>query len=415
MQNRAFVAGELTTTEDRLPPAFAAAWLLAFSIPWDDMIQLPGNVQLARVLALVVGVIWLASTLRGGSVRRPVAAHAWMAVFLLWASVSIFWSEDPDRTLRRSLSYLQLGLLAWVIFQFASSKSHHLRLMQAFVLGEWVLVARVAMAFLNGEVWGEGRYTAPGVNPNDLAGTLALGIPIASYLTAAGGRRFGWLNAVYVPAAVFCIFLNASRTGLLASACALVFPVALVSGVSWKTRIAALAVVVSGLLLLGTLSDSVPWKRLSSVGEQVSARDLNGRMDVWATALDLFESHPIVGLGAGTFVATTGSMQALAIAGHNSFVEVLVENGAVGLALFLAVVVSIYRARPRNIRIERQLWPILLATWAIINCANSWENKNVSWLIFGLALGYPAARRMTTTMRWTYPLETGIRASRSLS
>lgn len=394
MHERSFIAGEQTrdAAVERSPPAFWMACLLSFSIPWDDMVQLPGDIQLARVLAIAVALVWLASTLRGGSVRRPNISHGWTAAFLLWASVSVFWSGDPEHTVRRAFSYLQLFVISWTVYQFSTTRGHHLRLLQAFALGEFVLAGGMLLSFAQGRVWGDGRYTAPGVNPNDLAGTLALGVAIASYLIVAGQRRWFWLNAVYVPCATFCILLNASRTGLVALLAALIFPLLLTSLLSWKTRITA--AVVIGLSVFGilNLSETVSWRRLATFSDQVAARDLNGRFDVWNLGMQLFDEHPVIGVGAGAFATATGGVQALAIAGHNSFLEVLVENGAVGLLLFSCILVAIVRSRYRAGRLETQLWAVLLCTWTLTNMANSWENKNVTWLMWGLALGYPIAR-----------------------
>lgn len=395
MRHRPFVAGENASLPalEVAPPAFAAAWLLCFSIPWDDMILLPGQIQLARVVSLAVALIWVCSVLRGGSVRRPDIAHGWMAAFVLWAAVSVFWSDDPEHTVRRALSYLQLFAIAWVFYQFSANRACHLRLLQAFVVGEYVLLAFVLTAYFTGEVWGEGRYTAPGVNPNDLASTLALGVPIACYLLAIRSRWSFWFNALYVPAAVMCILLNASRGGVLTLAAAAIFPLLLLPRLRWRARIAISAVLALSVLAALNLTETYPWRRVSTIAEQFAARDLNGRFDVWNTAIDLFESHPVVGIGAGTFVRTTGSRQTRSIAGHNSFLEVLVENGAIGLVLLLAIIASVVRNRYRATRIETLLWRIVLAAWAVTNLTCSWENKDVTWLLWGLALGHPAPQR----------------------
>ena len=374
-------------------PAFAAAWVLAFSIPWDDMVLLPQQVQLARVLSLVVTGIWAGSILRGGVVRRPDIAHGWMGAFLLWASLSVFWSAFPENTVRRSLSYLQLFTIAWVIYQFSAQRRRHLQLLQAFVWGEYVLLGGVLYSYFSRSALGDGRYTAAGVNANDAAAGLALGVPIACYLFALRPQGWSWLNALYVPLATVSILLSGSRGGLLALGVATVFPLLLLSLLTWRLRVViavVLALSVSGGL---TLIDSFAWRRLSTTAAQFTARDLNGRLDVWGLALSLFEAHPWRGIGGGTFAATTGSRQTLSIAGHNSFIEVLVENGGIGLALFLAIIVSVASRRYRATRMEAALWMVVLAAWAITNFSCSWQNKNLTWLLWGLMPGPPAPSR----------------------
>lgn len=375
------------------PPAFAAAWVLSFSVPWDDMILLPGQIQLARVLSLVVTGIWVGSILRGGVVRRPDIAHGWMGAFLLWASISVFWSAFPENTVRRSLSYLQLFTIAWVIYEFSVQRRCHLRLLQAFVWGEYVLLGGVLYSYFSEGALGDGRYTAAGVNANDAASTLALGVPVACYLFALQPRGRSWPNALYLPLATVSILLSGSRGGLLALGVAAVFPLLLLSLLTWRIRVAMAVVLALSVSASLTFIDSFAWRRLSTTAAQFAARDLNGRFDVWGLALSLFESHPWRGIGGGTFAATTGSRQTLSITGHNSFIEVLVENGGIGLALFLAVIVSVAKKRYRASRMEAALWMVVLAAWAITNLSCSWQNKNLTWLLWGFMPGYPAPAR----------------------
>src|SRR5712692_3508798 len=143
-----FMPGQATPAviPERAPPAFAAAWLFSFSVPWEEMILLPREVQLARVLSVVLVVVWMCST-RGGSVRRPDIAHGWMLAFTLWASLSMFWSEDPERTARRLFSYVQLFGIAWVIYQFSVNRTCHFKLLRALVWGEYVLLVGVLASY----------------------------------------------------------------------------------------------------------------------------------------------------------------------------------------------------------------------------------------------------------------------------
>lgn len=378
---------------ERTPPAFAAAWVLSFAVPWDDMILLPGRIPLARVLSLAVALIWTVSILRRGAVRRPDIAHGWMGAFLLWAALGVFWSAFPENTVRRSLSYLQLFTIAWVIYQFSAHRSCYLKLLQAFVWGEYVLLGGVLFSYFSRGALGDGRYSAAGVDANDAASTLALGVPIACFLFAIRPRGWSWLHGLYLPLATVCILLSGSRGGLLTLAVAASFPLLLLSILTWRLRIAIAVVLTISIATASKLSDTFGWRRLTTTAAQFASRDLNGRFDVWAMGLALFETHPWRGIGGGTFAATTGSRQALSISGHNSFVEVLVENGGIGLALFLFIIVSVARKRPRATGMEAALWMVLLMAWLISNLSCSWENKNVTWLLWGLMLGYPLPSR----------------------
>ncbi|MBI4902864.1 MAG: O-antigen ligase family protein [Acidobacteria bacterium] len=368
---------------------FAAAWLLAFATPWDDMIILPGEIQLTRVLSLLVGALWIVSAAQRGRMRSPMRIHLFMAAFLAWSVLTYFWSVDPERTARRSLSYLQLMILAWVIYQSAESLSRYRSLLQACLLGNTVLVGFVFKAYIEGQLWGEGRYTANGVNPNDLAGSLAVGIPMAWWLLTTGSRAwwavFNWL---YMLAAASAIVLTGSRTGLLALIVAAIYPSIRLLKASWKVRFAALVLIAGGGFVLLEVSDTIAARRILTVLSQFEQRDFGGRASAWQLGYQVFQESPLLGLGAGTFSVATSSIYHIPIAAHNMFIEVAVESGGVGVAFFLMIVASAFSSRSPNPGFRRHLLFILL-TWAAVGMASSWENKTITWLLLGLATHCP--------------------------
>lgn len=386
-----YVVGEkLTPSQGNDKLTFVSAWILCFLIPWDDMILLPWEIQFARAFTILVGGLWILSLLLGRKVRTPGSTFTWMLIFVLWSMMSILWSFDPDRTLRRSLSYVQLFTLAVSIYQCTNTFSRLISFLQAFMLGQYVLVGAVLVSYSQGNIWGDGRYTAEGVNPNDLAGTLAIGVTIACYLLMNGGKRWALVNAIFVPVGIVCVVLSGSRAGLLSVAVALLFPFLRLMRMSWKVRLTLIMAIIATVSVLLDVSESTYWRRLTTIAEQFESRDLNGRVDVWAQGLELFQRKPLAGYGAGTFPSVTGATQAARIAAHNAFLEVLVENGAVGLMLYFVVHLSLIRAVRKRSTLEKQLWGTLLVTWITINMASTWENRNITWMLWGLAVAHAA-------------------------
>lgn len=107
---------------------------------------------------------------------------------------------------------------------------------------------------------------------------------------------------------------------------------------------------VTGMLLLASLLPMIPetfWERQASL---VSWEDtsLQRRTSYLAVAWESFLTHPVLGAGPGTFKELYGdSDEALAHArkgkqlerrAHNTYLEVLVGTGVIGLTLFLSVV-----------------------------------------------------------------------------
>ncbi|MHB8491839.1 MAG: O-antigen ligase family protein, partial [Solirubrobacteraceae bacterium] len=103
----------------------------------------------------------------------------------------------------------------------------------------------------------------------------------------------------------------------------------------------------------------------------------NGRYQVWSSALDAFSSHPLGGIGAGTFQfwwAAHGSIYSYLVNAHSLYFETLAETGVVGmglLALLLAASIggAVRRLRRADAQERAPLAAILAATAAFIVAA----------------------------------------------
>lgn len=372
--------------------AFGMLCLMVFAVPWGDMILLPWDVQASRVFSLLTLAVWLAGLRRGGRLRRLEAPHWWMLAFVIWAGVNLFETPEPERSLRRILSYYQLFLMAWLVHQAARNEERYDRLLSAYVLGCYVCAAGVLYHFLRGVSSGDGRISAPGFDPNDLAATLILGIPAAWHLAFRRGRGV-WRHGLYVPFAAAGVLLTASRSGLLALGLACLFALINLPRISVRT-IAVLSMAAAiGVGALSYLWDGILFSRLGTIQHQVAARDLNGRVDIWARGLEAVREHPLVGAGAGAFGLAVGARRSREVAAHNTFLGVAVEHGFVGLALLLGVLVCCLHRAWKAGGAEGRLWIFVLAVWLLIANTLSWENRELTWLLLGLIAASPYLAR----------------------
>ena len=114
---------------------------------------------------------------------------------------------------------------------------------------------------------------------------------------------------------------------------------------------------------------------------------MNGRGTIWKSGLAVFWEHPIAGIGAGAFGGTVSARTAA----HNTYLEVLVEHGIIGLLVFLAILLGLF-ARTRHFPPdERLLWRVILGSWMILAMTLSWENREITWLLWALCSS-PVAR-----------------------
>ncbi|MCC6344329.1 MAG: O-antigen ligase family protein [Bryobacterales bacterium] len=367
----------------------AVVWLavlLAFSVPWGDML-LVGDSPFTRWLAPLVGLVWMMAAWRIPP-RKPHPALLIMVVFALWVLLSAFTTMDFDRTYRRVLSYLQLFLVALVIFQCTRNRRDWLRALQGFGLGLWPPVLGVAYNLQQGVFQGDGRYTAPGFDPNDLAASLSLGIPVAWYLLMST-RRLRWLNGLYVPCASIAILLTASRGGMVTLAIAMLFPLWSITRVSWTARMGGVLLLAASSLAVITFREEISVHRLATIWSQLMARDLNGRFDVWMRGAQLFLESPLLGVGPGAFARAISSDGGSMITAHNAFLEVVVEHGAVGLVLFSGIVVALALSLRRQESLDRRLLTTLLVIWFTACQALSWENREITWALWALCAACP--------------------------
>jgi O-antigen ligase len=167
-----------------------------------------------------------------------------------------------------------------------------------------------------------------------------------------------------------------------------------------RQRIAAvvtLALIVSAVLLF---APATSWERLSTVPNELERGTLTGRTLIWSAGWELFREHPLLGVGANAFRLTVSRVLAEPIRlddpspappAHNTFLSVLVEQGIVGLALFLALIVSLVVSLWAAPLLSRQLWLVCLAVWAIGVSDLTWEMRKPTWFFFGLLVAHAAA------------------------
>jgi O-antigen ligase len=252
--------------------------------------------------------------------------------------------------------------------------------------------------FTLGVTQGDGRFTGPGFDPNDLAVTLSLGIPIAWYL-AFTSRRTIWANRLYIPCALAAVLLTASRSGLLTLAVSMVFPLISVRQLSkrgrWAVTLVCVLCVGSILYVIGDVSV----QRLSTTIEQLTGGDMNGRVDIWRQGLEVFWRNPVLGAGGGSFGTAVVGKSGAHVAAHNTFLGVLVEHGIVGLLLFVLIIGSIVRRIWGGSPLERRFWIVMLLAWGVALSSLSWENRELTWLLWGLCTLHPWRRSGRT--RWT--------------
>src|SRR5579871_28528 len=77
---------------------FALLFLFVAAIPLENALVLPGVGTFGRLVGLAAFVAGLFAMIERGHVRGPSAIHVVMVVFVVWASLTYFWTFSPEDT-----------------------------------------------------------------------------------------------------------------------------------------------------------------------------------------------------------------------------------------------------------------------------------------------------------------------------
>jgi O-antigen ligase len=287
-------------------------------------------------LALLVILIRGFEHLRGSS----AGPNKWLSLFALVALFSVSFSPKP----LYSLAWAFKLLLVVLVLLICSNTICDLNDMESFFWSTFwgfvvLIMLPVARAFANPATAFEGGRLTDSASPTGLAASAGTLLLLA--LTLNSARKKPWLVGFAIVGATVML-LTGGKAGIISGIASVILFFAvqkrLGAGLGW-----VLAVSVLGCVVLATTPmASYFW----TYQEQNEIVTLTGRTDLWAAAWAHIKQHPILGAGyvAGRFL----SLQVEGIfpeAGHlhNGFLEVLYNNGIVGLVPVVAMHVAILR------------------------------------------------------------------------
>jgi O-antigen ligase len=360
--------------------AFWLSLAFIFAIPCENVLMFDNGNTISRLIGLAAAGFWLLTILLTDRVRVPLPYHLMVFLFILWNAASIFWSADQNRTFERIQTYSQLAVLVFMLWDIYHSRPMLQSAFQAYVLGAYVTASGTLLSYLSASAYYYNRYAASGFNPNDAGLILALGIPLAWHLATHNGEAklptlLKIINFLYLPAAVFAIFLTGSRGPLAASVVSILFIISTLGQLRFRYQlllITGLGVAVAVLLVV------IPQTSFDRIANKGVA--LNGREDVWSEAFDLFGEHPILGVGSGSVKKVIEVQQSA----HNFALGIVTETGLIGLGLFCCILLLVVRHAWRQEPRYRYLCLTLFAVWFIGASVHNWEHRKQTWLFFSL-------------------------------
>jgi O-antigen ligase len=367
--------------------AYAALWIFVFSIPWEGILVLPGVAVVPRLTGITALGLTLLAIGMSGRFRRWRPFHIAAFLFVLCTGGELLLINVQGLP-NKYWTFVQLFLVLFMIWELAATWRRQLGLLTAYVMGAQVGALATILVYRR-QAGLMRRYAAGAFDPNDLAMTLALALPMAWYL----GMNYRqpllrWACRAYLPIGLVAIGLTGSRGGMLASVVALL----IVPLTMTKLSPGRLAAGIAMLAVAGSLAVAyVPQKivaRLATTGTEVQDLSFGGRFKLWKAGLNAFTQKPWLGYGTARFKQViTPQLGTASQVAHNSFVSILVEEGLLGFLLYTTMLLTAFRAVLKLPLLERRFALVLLATLGVAMLPLTWEDSKSAWFILAALVG----------------------------
>jgi O-antigen ligase len=382
---------------------------------------------LFRVLIVLLGLGLVGYLLMDGRLTLPAGLPrpaGLLAVWFGWTALSIGWADDVVAALRWTLFMAMLGGLAIAIALICRS-TRRARILLWTLFGVFVLACLIAVAevvtglhlpsFRQGR---EGRVGLIGVgslfgNQNNFATYLSLALPYLLVLPVVfRDVRLKLLGFIGGGVALLFILATGSKSGLLASGLVILGLLVLV-GSDRRARgrlvvagaVAALAVLLVVPAVLGGGPIELDQRTVTKfdfgiLGQQLETREGSGgvRASLLSDGLELVGETDGLGVGAGnaeSHVRSLANFPGVANL-HNWWLEVLVNGGIVGFALYLLFYLTLLRRQIRAarrtedpfVRYMAMAGALALIGWILGSIGPSTAiHFAPMWIVFGLSMG----------------------------
>ncbi len=369
-------------------PVMYLAWHVLHGAPrWED--PAVRGIFAAMAGACVLAVLLDSQRVSGRRLCKPSGlGSVSLITFTVVIVASSLWSLDPSVTRARSVIYIGLAALAWVIADLDFTRVRQALTVVLFS----VLVGSLSAVVLSDSIGrnDDGDWRGLFLNPNELAPPAALGLLVGlPALSGARGRGRVLPASLGVMGLVLLVGSGSltAWVGLFGAAiCASLVWFASAGRARFGKR-ATRGAAVAGLLGAAVLAGAAPtvW----------GGSTLASRRVVWEFVWDRTAERPIVGHGWFTVADVPGFFDGLpdVNSAHNSFLEVWLGAGLLAFLPFvLAVAVALYRSGRdlwRDPTTESWTWFALVVFLVVANLTVSF----VLWFSYNYVLLMSAALR----------------------
>lgn len=357
--------------------------LYVFSIPWADRYNIPIFGGLSNLIFLLTLLLAIIVVVRSNKIKKPNLLHLLIGFYLLWSIITIFWSIDPSLSIKAILINISHFLLVWIIWLFVNNDEDVNQILLFYVLGASVASIIVIFSLFFGDPLLNQRYGMQGYTVNYFGFLIALSMFFAWHLFMLEKNSIQKSYfIIHIAIAFLVVLLTGSRAVFLYSTFAIMF--IFWSSLRTKIKISHIITFTIVIILLITINNFVEIPGVNRIfsektSAQILERDFSGRSSLWSTAINTFKENSILGLGAGAYRDPISGQRA-----HNTFINIVVDYGIIGLILFLMLIIfSAFKLFSLSTK-DKPFWIFLFLVLILRFIPTASEYHTYTWFLFGL-------------------------------
>lgn len=236
-----------------------------------------------------------------------------------------------------AINFVKLAILLFIVTSICTSPKAIRGVYVALILGYVWLSKSVFVQYLF-----EGRTRVDPLGGesgggNQLATELCMTLPFLLYLFLEKKGKIRWLSLGLIGIWLFDLVAIGSRGGFLA-----LILVIVLFWAKYQARFKFVALALPIVVIAFAMAPRYFWERMATINDFREDPSAANRLLLWQAGIEMFKDHPLTGVGTRNFQLLSkkhfesDSIPEEGLVAHNSYVELLAENGLIGLLLYLA-------------------------------------------------------------------------------
>ncbi|MCK5146606.1 O-antigen ligase family protein [bacterium] len=283
--------------------------------------------------------LWLLSTLINQD-RIHFTDRQTVLYFILGLLIlsSTLYAKDQGGSLAKILEFGKYLLLYFLIIHLVKSeKQIRLLFWLIVVSGLCMFTFGLYYSFVAGEAASGMRLISLVQDPNSFAIKLLPAVGFSYALFKIEEKNVLKLLALLsLMLLSLCIVVTFSRGGLMG----LITILGLISWVEFRNKKGILFGITIFVILVITIPPELIFLRIQGLSTTKLDSSILQRLRLLKGGLHIFLEHPLIGVGAGNFMAYSRQYAGtlFPMVAHNSFLEVAAELGIIGLTVFISLI-----------------------------------------------------------------------------